>query len=173
MWYQNKPAHLFIYPWNLYGKFSISKLKKKTRHVSKVHRCPRPMAFAHMAVSFGPTPQPHPYHDPVSKPWSLYKLFHLWSLYLISNFLGQVMVPDIILLPFCMCSIWPVIHSDPWPCPGTSPKGNSTMMSGLGLDKCHTKYQLCSIKGIKVMSNLDINVNVNMQVNLHVNLNVN
>ena len=37
----------------------------------------------------------------------------------------------------------------------------------------HTKFQLCSIKGIKVMSNLDVNVNVNMHVNLHVNLHVN
>ena len=60
-------------------------------YVSKVHRCPRPIVFAHMAVPFGPTLQPHTWHEP----WILYKLLHLWSLYPISNFLGQVMVPDL------------------------------------------------------------------------------
>ena len=40
------------------------------------------------------------------------------------------------------------------------------------MGKYHIKFQLCSIKGIKVMNNLDVNVNINMQVNLHVNLNV-
>ena len=43
-----------------------------------------PMAFAHMAVSSGPTP-----------PLAWTKLFHLWSLYPISNCLGLVMVPDL------------------------------------------------------------------------------
>ena len=30
----------------------------KTRYVFKVHRCPGPMAFAHMTVSFGHSPTP-------------------------------------------------------------------------------------------------------------------
>ena len=52
--------------WNEKPTFIFSEKKKKKKKtnkkldVSKVHKCPCPMAFAYMDVSFGPTPQPHP-----------------------------------------------------------------------------------------------------------------
>ena len=66
-----------------------------TRHVTKVHRYSRPMAFAHMAVSFGPTPPQSPTPSMVQFPNPGLCI----NYFICNNFLGQVMVPDFDSIP--------------------------------------------------------------------------
>ena len=77
---------------------------------------------------------------------------YLWSLYPISNFLGQIMVPDLWFYCHFACVQYDLLYILT-PCPT---QGVTTMKSKVLVWVNIIKFQLCSIKGIKVMSNLDV-----------------
>ena len=63
----------------------------------------------------------------------------------------------------------------PSPAQGHDPRATDHTLKGPDVGKCHTKFQLSSLEGIKVISckrNVDVNLHLNLQVNLKLVTNV-
>ena len=59
----------------------------------------------------------------------------------------------------------------PSPAQGHDPRATDHTLKGPDVGKCHTKFQLSSLEGIKVITcsckrNVDVNLHLNLQVNL-------